>query len=138
MPILDILVPIPSSPIDEIFYATNVTQPSFHPQYDVITVFEETVLDSLLTGLADGVLYNVPLRPERLFPENIVLCIPDNIIDAEPDNAGNVVQALREDEVTSPVNQLALANILNIHDVDTHTVLAALLEYFLDSDICRT
>ena len=91
----------------------------------------------MLTGLTDGVIYNVPLRPERLFPDGVVLRIPGNIIEAEPDNAGNVIQALRE-EVTGPVNQLALTNILNIHDVDTHTVLAALLEYFLDSDICRT
>ena len=48
--ILDSLVPIPSSPVDEIFYVTKVTQPSLHPQYAAITVFEETVLESLLTA----------------------------------------------------------------------------------------
>ena len=85
--ILDSLVPVPSSPIDEIFYVTRVTQPSFRLHYTVITVFEETVLESLLTGLADGVIYDVPLRPERSFPNDVVLRIPNDIIDDDPDNA---------------------------------------------------
>ena len=135
--ILDNLVPIHSSPIDKIFYVTRVTQASFHPQYAIIMVFEETVLESLLNGLADGVIYDVPLRTERLSPDDVVIRIPDDIIDDEPDNAGNVVQALRE-EVTDPVNQLALADILNMHNVDAHTVLAALTEYFRGTDVRRT
>ena len=102
-PILDSIVPITCSPIDKIFYAIRMTQPSFHPQYAVITVFEETVLNSLLAGLADGVIYNVPLKPERLFPDDALLCIPDDIIETEPDNADNVVQALWED-VTGPTS----------------------------------
>ena len=81
-PILDSLVPIPSSPIDKIFYVTKITQPSFHPQYAVITVFEETVLDSLLTDLMDGVIFDVPLKLERLFPDDALLRIPGNIIEA--------------------------------------------------------
>ena len=102
-PILDSLVPVPSSPINEIFYVTKIMQSSFHPQYAVITVFEETVLNSLLTGLADGVIFDVPLKPERLFPDDALLCIPDDIIETEPDNADNVVQALWED-VTGPTS----------------------------------
>ena len=136
-PIFDSLVPIPSSHIDEIFYVTRMTQSSFHPQYAAIMVFEETVLNRFLAGLADGVIYNVPLKPERLFPNNVVLRIPNDIIEAESDNADNVIQTLRE-EVTGPVNQLALANILNVHGVDAHTVLAALIEYFHDSGVRRT
>ena len=85
--ILDSLVPIPSLPINKIFYVTRVTRPSLHPQYAVITVFEETVLKSLLTGLADGVIYGVPLRSERLFPDHVFLRIPDDIINDEPNNA---------------------------------------------------
>jgi hypothetical protein len=131
--ILDNLVPIPSSPIDEIFYVTRVTQPCLHPQFAVITVFNEAILESLLTGLADGVIYGVPLRPERLSPTDVVLRIPDDVIDDEPNNADEVVQALR-DEVSGPVNQMALANILNMHHVDAHTVLRALIEYFRESD----
>ena len=38
------------------------------------------------------------------------------------------------DEVTGPINQLALADILNMHNVDAHTVLRALIEYFCESD----
>ena len=98
-PILDSLDPVPSSPIDAIFYVNKMAQPSFHPQYAVITVFEEMVLNSLLTGLADGVIFDVPLKPERLFPDDALLRIPNDIIEAEPDNANNVVQDLRE-EVT--------------------------------------
>ena len=98
-PILDSLVPVPSSPIGEIFHVTKMTQPSCHPQYAVITVFEETFLNSLLTGLADGVVFDVPLKLEHLFPNNTLLRILDDIIEAEPDNANNVVQDLRE-EVT--------------------------------------
>ena len=100
--ILDSLVPIPSSPVGEIFYVTRVTQPNLHPQFSVITVFEETILESLLTGLADGVIYGVPLRPERLFPDDVVLCIPDDVINDEPDNAGEVVQALWDEGTGRP------------------------------------
>ena len=114
-----------------------MTQPSLHPQYAVITVFEETVLESLLTCLADGVIYGVPSRPECSFPDDVVLRIPGDIINDEPDNAGDVVQALR-DEVTGPVNQLALVKILNMHNVDAHTVFTALIEYFRESDVRRT
>ena len=91
-------------------------------------MFEKAILDSLLEGLADSVLYSVPLRPERLYPDDVVLRIPDDIIENEPDNDDNVVQVLRE-EVVGPVNQLALAKIISVHNVDAHTILAALLEF---------
>ena len=86
-----------------------------------------------MTGLADGVIYGVPLRPERLSPTDVVLRIPDDVIDDEPNNADEVVQALR-DEVLGPINQMALADILNTHHVGAHTVLHALIEYFRESD----
>ena len=76
------------------------------------------------------------LNPERLHLDNTLLRIPDDIIDAESVNADNVIQALRE-EVTCPVNQMTLADILHSHSVDAHTVLDALTEYFHDTNIRR-
>ena len=43
--------------LGEVFYATAVSQPSHHPQFIVITVFEEATRDLLITCLADGVLF---------------------------------------------------------------------------------
>ena len=43
--------------LDKPFYATAVSQPSHHPQFIVITVFEEAIRDLLITCLADGVLF---------------------------------------------------------------------------------
>ena len=43
--------------LGEVFYATAVSQPSHHPQFIVITVFEEAIRDLLITCLADGVLF---------------------------------------------------------------------------------
>ena len=53
-PILNSIIPVPASPIDEILYVTKMTLPSIHPQLAVIIVFEETVLNSLLVGLLGG------------------------------------------------------------------------------------
>ena len=99
-PILDSIVPVPSSPIDKIFYVARMM--SIHPQFAVIMVFDKSVLNSLLLGLADGVIFDVQLKPEHFFPDDVLLCIPDNIIDTEPVNAGKVIQALPE-EVTGPI-----------------------------------
>ena len=96
-PILVSLVPNPVSDsngiiprrvnrLDRIFYATTVSQPNHHPQFIVITLFEEAIRDLLITGLVDGVLFGVRLEPERLHPEDSLLCISDNVIESEPDN----------------------------------------------------
>ena len=53
------VIPYPVNRIDEIFYATAVSQPSHHPQFIVITVFEETIRDLLITGLAGDELFGV-------------------------------------------------------------------------------
>ena len=37
-------------------------------------------------------------------------------------------------ELAGPINQMALADILNMHNVDAHTVPRALIEYFRESD----
>ena len=135
-PILNSIIPVPASPIDEIFYVTKMTLTSIHPQFTVIIVFNKTVLNSLLMGLADGVIFDVKLNPERLYLDDTLLCIPDSIIDAEHVNAGDMIQALQE-EVTGPVNQITLARTLHSHNVDAHTVLDALTEYFHDTEIRR-
>ena len=76
------------------------------------------------------------LEPERLHPNDTLLCMPDNIIESEPVNEDNVIQALLE-EVACPINQMTLADILHSCNVDTHTVLNALTEYFHDTESCR-
>ena len=58
-PILNSIIPVRDGPIDEICHATQMTLTSIHPKYNVITVFEEIVLDRLLTGLADRVIFDV-------------------------------------------------------------------------------
>ena len=76
------------------------------------------------------------LNPERLHPHDTLLRIPDDIIDAEPVNVDNVLQALRE-EVTGPIKQTTLAGSLHFHRVDAHIVLDALTGYFHDMEIYR-
>ena len=115
---------------------TTMTLSIIHPQFTLITVFEEAVLDRLLTGLEDGMIFDVHLKPECLHPDDTLLCIPDDIIDSEPVNADNMIQALRE-EVSGPVSQMTLAGILHSHNVDAHTILDTLNEYFHNTDICQ-
>ena len=83
----------------------------------------------MITGLADGVLFGVRLEPERLHPEDSLLRIPNNVIESEPNNTGNVIQALRR-EVTGCVDQMTLTELLHCHSMDNHTVLAALSEHY--------
>ena len=111
-PLLDSITPVPVVPVDEIFYVTKMMLPSIHPQFAMITVFEEAVIDSLLTGLAAGIIFDVQLNPECLHPDNTLICIPEDIIDSEPVNADNVIRAFRE-EVTGHVNHMTLADILH-------------------------
>ena len=99
----------------------------------MITVFEEAIPNLLITGLADGVLFGVRLEPERLHPGDSLLCIPNNVIESEPDNTGNVIQALQR-EITGRVDQMTLAELLRSHSMDDHTVLTApLSEYYHDT-----
>ena len=130
------LVQHPDSHTNEIFYVTTMALPSVHPQFAVITVFEEAVLNRLLTSLADGIIFDARLEPEHLHPDATLLCIPYDVIDSEPGNANNVIQALRE-EVSGHANQMTLAGILHSHNVDAHTVLDALTEYFHNTKIRR-
>ena len=97
MTVLDLngVIPRPINHIDEIFYATTVSQPSHHPQFIIITVFEETICNLLVTGLADGELFGVCLEPERLHSDDSLLRIPNDVFKSEPDNTGDAIQALR-------------------------------------------
>ena len=54
-------------------------------------MFEETIRNLLITGLADGVLFGVRLEPEGLHPEDSLLRISNNVFDSEPDNTGDVM-----------------------------------------------
>ena len=83
-------------------------------------------------GPVDGVMFDVCLEWERLHPDDSLLRIPDDVIDLELVNAGNMIQALRE-EVSGPVNQMNLTGLLCSHTMDTHTVLDALSKYFHDT-----
>ena len=76
--------------------------------------------------------FGVHLEPERLHPEDSLLCIPDNVIESEADNTGSVIQALHR-EITGHVDQMTLAVLLHSHSMDDHTVLAALSEYYHDT-----
>ena len=58
----------PINRIDEMFYATTVSRPSHHPQFIVITIFEETIRDCLISELADDELFGVRLEPEIASP----------------------------------------------------------------------
>ena len=98
----------------------------------MITVFEEAIHNLLITGLADGVMFGVRLELERLHSEDSILCIPNDIIELEPNNTGNVIQALQR-EVTGRVDQMTLAKLLRSHNMDNHTVLAALSEYYRET-----
>ena len=106
-----------------------MSQPSHHCQLIVTTVFEEALRDLLITYLADGVLSGVRLELERLHPKDSLMCIPNNVIESEPDNTGNVIQALRM-EITGGVDQMTPAELLCSHSMDDHTVFAALSEYY--------
>ena len=55
------IISCPIDRIDEIFYATSMSQSSHHPQFIIITVFEDTIRDHLVTELADGELFDVRL-----------------------------------------------------------------------------
>ena len=55
--------------VDKIFFVTTMARPSVHPQFSIITLFEEAILDRLLASLADRILYGVHLEPERLHPD---------------------------------------------------------------------
>jgi len=105
------VIPCPVNRIDKMFYATAVSRPSHHPQFIVITVFEETIRDRLISELADDELFGVRLEPEILHPQDSVLRIPDDIFASEPDNSGDVIQNLRE-RITEPADQLILAELL--------------------------
>ena len=126
-PLLDSSIPVPVSPIGKIFYVTTMTLTSIHPHFALIIVFEEAILDRLLKGLTDGIIFDVHLKPEHLHPNNILLCLLNDIIDLEPVNVDNVIQVLRE-EVSGPVNQMIPAGILHLHNVDAHIILNALTE----------
>ena len=43
-------------PVDKILFVTSMTQPSVHPQFAIITLFNEDIRDQLVTGLADVIL----------------------------------------------------------------------------------
>ena len=58
--------------------------------------------------------------------------IPDNVIESEPDNTGNMIQALRR-EVTGHADQMTLTKLLRSRSMDDHTVIAALSEYYRDT-----
>ena len=75
VPDLNVIIPRPINRIDKIFYATAVSQPSHHPQFIVITVFEETIRNLLVTGLADDGLFGVCLELERLHPQDSIVLI---------------------------------------------------------------
>ena len=111
------------------FYATAVSQPSHHPQFIVITVFEEAIRNPLKTGLVDSVLFGGRPELERLHPKDSLLYITDDVIESEPNNTGSVIQALQR-EVTGCVNQMTLAELLCSRSTDNHTVFAALSEYY--------
>ena len=85
------VIPRPINRIDEIFYATTVSQPSHHPQFIIITVFEETIRDLLVTGLADGELFGVRLEPDKVHPQDSLLHIPDDVFECEPENTGDAI-----------------------------------------------
>ena len=89
------VIPRPVNRIDEIFYATIVSQPSHHPHFIIITVFEETIRNLLITGLADDELFGVCLEPEVFHPKDSLLRILDGVFQSEPANTGNPIQALR-------------------------------------------
>ena len=115
--------------VDEMFYAVPISQPSHQPQFLVITVFEESIRDHLISELADEELFGIRLDPKVLYPQDSVLCIPDDIFASEPDNPDQVIQCLRH-QITAPADQLVLADLLRSHIMDDYTVLAALSEYY--------
>jgi hypothetical protein len=122
----------PIQHVDEMFYAAAVSRPSHHPQFIVITVFEESIRDHLISELADEELFGIRLDPKILYPQDSVLRIPDNIFASEPDNSDEVIQNLRH-RITAPADQLVLAELLCSHIMDDYTVLAALSEYYRDT-----
>ena len=124
------VIPRPVQRVDEMFYAVPVSQPSHHPQFIVVTVFEESIRDLLISGLADEELFGIRLDPKVLYPQDSVLRIPDAIFASEPDNPDQVIQCLRH-HITAPADQLVLADLLHSHVMDDYTVLAALSEYYL-------
>ena len=67
-------------------------------------MFEETIRDLLVTGLADGVLFGVHLELEELHPKDSLLHIPDDVFESEPDNTGDAIQALQRG-VTGLIDQ---------------------------------
>ena len=95
-------------------------------------MFEDTIRDLLVTGLADGELFGVCLEPEGLHPDVSLLRIPNNVFESEPDNTGDAIHALRRG-VTGCVDQMALAELLQYCSMDNYTVLAALSEYYHDA-----
>ena len=95
-------------------------------------MFEETICDLLITGLADDALFGVRLEPEVFHPKDSLLHIPEDVFESDPDNTGDVVQALWR-EVTGRVDQMALAELLWSHSMEDYTVLAALFEYYHDT-----
>ena len=126
------VVPRPIHRVGEMFYATAVSRPSHHPQFIVITAFEESIRDRLLSELADDELFGARLNPKILYPQDSVLRIPNDIFASEPDNSGNVIQNLRE-RITAPADQLVPAELLRSHSMDDDTVLPALPEYYCDT-----
>ena len=113
---------------------TTVELPSIHPQFIVITMFEEATLDRLMTGPVNAELYHMCLEPERLDPDATLVPIPDSLIAVEASNADNVIQALREDALVR-YHQMTLVGILHSHHVDTSTVLDALAAWFRDTEL---
>ena len=120
--------------IDEICMVKTVALPSIHPQFAVITMFEENTLNKLLASLTEGMLYHVRLELERLDPDATLVCIPNDLIIAEPLNANKVAQALR-DNISQGFHQMTLTGILHSHHVDTSTVLDALAAWFCDIEL---
>ena len=63
VPDLSGIVPGCINRLEKIFYATAMSQPSHHPPFIVITVFEEAIHNLLITGPSDWVLFGVRIEP---------------------------------------------------------------------------
>ena len=129
IPDSDGVIPRPVKRINEMFYATSMSQPSHLPQFIIITVYEEVIRDLFISHLDDKELFGVRLVPEELRAQDSVLRMPDHIFTSEPNNDGDVIWSLREG-VTEPAAQLALAELLRSHRIDDYAVLSALTDYY--------
>ena len=124
-------------PVEKIFFVTSMAQPSVHPQFAIITLFEGAICDKLVTGLVDATLYGVRLEQESLDPDATLLHLPANLIDDGHVNADNVIQVFRE-EVSGPtIQQLTLASILHSRRGNTDIITDAPTDWFCNMEIDR-